>query len=369
MENLANEITKEKLEETISFYKMNTMFRLTKLIQIVTEQLEDELAKNGIPARVAARVKKPASLRDKIWKWRDDPAKKEKFSYPEAILRNIGDLAAVRVMTYTENDRPKVADLVKKIFKSPEAIKDFGTENKEEHPRVAKNNQNHYRATHMQICLLDKGLSETDKDTLTKDACELQITSMLAHVWNEIEHDTIYKTKTGDLSPEEIQAIHSLGLLTQTGDNIIQSLLSSRDIREKKESYDAQIKNERFSDENELSSFLMEHFGAKVANQSIDFKIGNLELLKALHELDWDHPNEVRTHFSPNILIAAKKHATQIQRAQTKAKQSRSNYRQGTCDLFLLALCVIDVSQAKRAFQHLHGSNREAIILKAFSTL
>ena len=221
----------------------------------------------------------------------------------------------------------------------------------------------------MQICLLDEGLSETHMDTLTKDACELQITSMLAHVWNEIEHDTIYKTKTGDLSSEEIQAIHSLGLLTQTGDNIIQSLLSSRDIREKKEKYDAKIENERFSDENKLSSFLLEHFGANVANQSIDFKTGNSELLKALHELDWDHPNEVRAHFSPQILFEARRQAAKIQKNQTQAKQKKSIYRRGTCDLFLVALCVIDVNQAKRAFQHLHGGNREAIILKAFSKI
>ena len=52
-------------------------------------------------------------------------------------------------MTYTERDRPKVIDLVKKIFKSPEGIEDFDTEELENHPRIKENGENHYRATHM----------------------------------------------------------------------------------------------------------------------------------------------------------------------------------------------------------------------------
>ena len=138
----------EQVEEIVQFYRMNTMFRLSPLVQIITERLEAELVNNGIPARVAARVKKPGSLRDKLL----DPESKVRISSPEATLRQIGDLAAVRVMTYTERDRPKVTNLVKKIFKNPENIKNFGTEELEDHPRVKQDDRNHYRATHMQIC-------------------------------------------------------------------------------------------------------------------------------------------------------------------------------------------------------------------------
>lgn len=359
----------EKVDKVVQFYKMNTMFRLTEIIQIVTEQLESELVKNGIPARVAARVKKPGSLRDKLIKWDGDSKSKTRISSPEATLREVSDLAAVRVMTYTERDRPKVIDLVKKIFKSPEGIEGFDIEELENHPRIKENGENHYRATHMQICLLDNGLSKKEADTLTKDSCELQITSMLAHVWNEIEHDTIYKTKTGHLSTEEKRAINSLGLLTQTGDHIIQSLLSSRDIREKKEKFDMQTKNEIFHDKDDLSLFLVNHFGEKVGPDRMKFTVGNDDLLKVLHKIDWDHPKDIMTRFKPQILLEARKIAIRIHNAQKRADRTRSLYRSGTCDLFFVALCIIDLSEAEKAFECLHAKSRASILLRAFREL
>ena len=47
----------EQVEEIVQFYRNNTRFRLEKLIPIIVECLEDELQRNNIPARVAARVK------------------------------------------------------------------------------------------------------------------------------------------------------------------------------------------------------------------------------------------------------------------------------------------------------------------------
>lgn len=358
-------MSQQQVDKIVQFYRMNTMFRLNEFVQIITERLEAELSNNGIPARVAARVKKPGSLRDKLL----DPKRKVRISSPEATLREVSDLAAVRVMTYTERDRPKVTNLVKKIFKNPENIKNFGTEELEDHPRVRKDDRNHYRATHMQICLLNESLSEEHAVTLTKDSCELQITSMLAHVWNEIEHDTIYKTKSGHLSNEERRAIHSLGLLTQTGDHIIQSLLSSRDIREKKEKLDTQIKTEIFDGENDLSAFLVNHFGEKVGPDKMDFTVGNDDLLKVLHEIDWDHPNDIRTNFSPQILLEARKIAIRIYNAQKRTDRTRSLYRPGTCDLFFVALCIIDLREAERGFECLHAKSRASVLLRTFGQL
>ena len=297
----------EQIDEIVQFYMHNTMFRLEKLIPIITECLEVELKRNGIPARVTARVKKPASVQGKLIKWTESSSKnKGRVTSPEATLLEMSDLAAVRVMTYTESDRSKVYDLVTKKFKNPDGLKDFGTEILEDNPRIKQDNKNHYRATHMQICLREDHLSKGEAATL-RDSCELQITSMLAHVWNEIEHDTIYKEKSGKLSNEEQRAINSLGLLTQTGDNIIQSLLASRDIREKKEKLDSQIKNERFGGKDELSSFLMNHFGDKIGPDKIDFSDGIEDLLNGLHAIDWDHPNDIITSFTPKIMLEARK--------------------------------------------------------------
>jgi hypothetical protein len=117
-------MSEEQIDQIVQFYKTNTIFRLQKIIPIITERLEAELEKNGIPARVAARVKKPASLRGKLLKWAEPSSgKKERLSSPEATLLGLSDLAAVRVMTYTESDRSKVYDLATKIFKNPDNLK------------------------------------------------------------------------------------------------------------------------------------------------------------------------------------------------------------------------------------------------------
>ena len=356
----------EQIDEIVQFYMHNTMFRLEKLIPIITECLEVELKRNGIPARVTARVKKPASVQGKLIKWTETSSKnKGRVTSPEATLLEMSDLAAVRVMTYTESDRSRVYDLVIKKFKNPDGLKDFGTEILEDNPRIKQDNKNHYRATHMQICLREDHLSKDEAATL-RDSCELQITSMLAHVWNEIEHDTIYKEKSGKLSNEEQRAINSLGLLTQTGDNIIQSLLASRDIREKKEKLDSQIKNERFGGKDELSSFLMNHFGDKIGPDKIDFSDGIEDLLNGLHAIEWDHPNDIMTNFTPKMMLEARKISNRISAAQKRTDRTRSLIRPRSCDLFFVALCLIDLTRAEKAAEDLSSKSRAAVLLKTF---
>ena len=355
----------EQVEKIVQFYRNNTRFRLEKLIPIIVECLEGELQRNKIPARVAARVKNPASVRGKLIKWSESSKNKRRVTSPEATLLEMGDLAAVRVMTYTESDRSRVYDLVTKIFECPDGLEDFGTEILEDTPRIQKKKNNHYRATHMQICLRKDHLSKAEVATL-RDSCELQITSMLAHVWNEIEHDTIYKEKSGTLSTEENRAIHSLGLLTQTGDNIIQSLLTSRAIRETKENLDSQIKNERFDDEDKLSSFLINHFGEKIGPTKIDFIDGIEDLLHGLHAVDWDHPNDIMTRFTPKVMLEARKISNRILSAQRRTDRTRSLIRPNSCDLFFVALCLIDLTRAEKAIEDLSGKSRAAVLLKTF---
>lgn len=63
------------------------------------------------------------------------------------------------------------------------------------------------------------------------DSCEIQICSLLAHVWNEIEHDLGYKPLSGELSAGERRALEALGNLTRAGDSTIVNLLEATDTR------------------------------------------------------------------------------------------------------------------------------------------
>ena len=156
---------------------------------------------------------------------------------------------------------------------------------------------------------------------------------------------------------------------TRTLDHIIQSLLASRNIREENEKRDSQIQNERFCDKDELSSFLLNHFGEKIGPVKMDFSVGAEDLLAGLHAVDWDHPNDIVTRFTPKILLETRKISKRIIAAQTKANRTKSLYRPGTCDLFFVSLCALDLSIAETAVEDLSGNSRASVLLKAFKQL
>jgi hypothetical protein len=63
--------------------------------------------------------------------------------------------------------------------------------------------------------------------------CEAQVCSLLAHVYNEIEHDLRYKPLAGALSDKENDFLNGLGHLMQTGDIIITQTLDAVELRQK----------------------------------------------------------------------------------------------------------------------------------------
>jgi hypothetical protein len=56
---------------------------------------------------------------------------------------------------------------------------------------------------------------------------------MMAHVWNEIEHDLGYKPVTGSLSEQEYNLLKSLGLAVRQGDQTISTLFAETERRQR----------------------------------------------------------------------------------------------------------------------------------------
>jgi len=259
--------------------------RMTKFIRVVVEKLEMQLRQEGIMARVSARVKSRDSLKLKLQKWLTDEQKRDRIRTKQDVFAEVGDLAAVRVMTYVERDREKVTRIVRSLFSSPPDKADFDYEKKETSDRIKNDDQNYYRATHMQISLRKEDLIG-DYDNLKSDHCELQITSMLAHVWNEIEHDVGYKGDKKNLLVEESVALESLGLLTKAGDNIILSLIdaSNRRVVEHHSRLEETIR-----DTKHLAHLLQEHFGPDIFGVNVDFNARGVYLLRAINDLSLNH--------------------------------------------------------------------------------
>ncbi len=140
----------------------------------------------------------------------------------------VTDLAGVRVSTYLlEGDRARVVAEIQRLFDGPNAgpvLLD------------AKNYDgahNYYRATHCQVSLRPEDLDEP-YDNLHGLTCEIQVCSLLAHVWNELEHDLVYKPTTGAISARERESLNILGSMTLSGDLVIKQLFDLNAERIKK---------------------------------------------------------------------------------------------------------------------------------------
>ena len=203
------------IEAAVERYRRETD-RYAKLVDLVGSACREMIRDNAIPATVQARVKDPDRLRSKLRKYRED------YDTIDDIFSRLKDFAGVRIATYVESDRERVAAEVVKRFEAP-AGGDVT-------PVVKDSAGSFYRATHCQVGLLAEDLGP-GYENLRGDSCEIQICSLLAHVWNEIEHDLGYKPLAGELSAGENRALDALGNLTRAGDSTIVNLLEATDAR------------------------------------------------------------------------------------------------------------------------------------------
>jgi ppGpp synthetase/RelA/SpoT-type nucleotidyltranferase len=178
---------------------------------------------NAIRAHVTFRAKGAKSLESKLRKF----AQTGKKTMPtvESVFDQVRDLAAVRVATYVQTDEKKVTEAICRRFVGSDGgavVVDF----KDKH---ATTPGNFYRAAHLEVFLPARDLVGTYSN-VDGVPCEVQVCSMMAHVWNEIEHDIGYKP-TGDLSHLEKSTLINIGHLTRSGDGMISQLLAATDAR------------------------------------------------------------------------------------------------------------------------------------------
>ena len=188
--------------------------RYDRLGELVFERcrslLHDELALRG---DVQWRVKDARSLRAKLLKNR------AQYADVDAVFALLSDLAGVRITTYRESDRDLAVQALQTCFAPPPAGHIFVD---------VKDQQgfaHHYRATHVQVSLPAALLR--DAPDLAGLSCEIQVCSLLAHVFNEVEHDLQYKHLHGEISDVERRLLDELGQLTRQGDATVDALLQA----------------------------------------------------------------------------------------------------------------------------------------------
>jgi len=197
--------------------------RYSKLAEFVGDTCRKALESNVIRGSIQWRAKDPDRLRAKLTKYLSDGAHSEEFTDMDSVFRVLKDLAGARVTTYVEADRHKVVALIGKQFSG---FADDGTVFSEDKDKAG----HFYRATHCMVRLRDQDLIGRYQN-LKDLGCEVQVCSLLAHVYNEIEHDLRYKPLKGNLSGSEEELLDALGHMMESGDTVINHTLVAVDQR------------------------------------------------------------------------------------------------------------------------------------------
>jgi len=207
----------ELVKETVNRY-IREYDRYKKLADIVFNICHDILYKNiTIRATVQQRAKNPTSLAGKL-------RKSIRYRSVEDVFDKITDLAGVRIIAYQETDIAKVVEAIRNNFSGKNDEK-IWIDIKDKKGKDGK----YYKATHCYVTLPPEYL--INNFNLKNTVCEIQVCSLLSHVYNEIEHDLQYKLHSGHLSKEEKLLINQLGLITKSGDDIIHKLLQATNER------------------------------------------------------------------------------------------------------------------------------------------
>ncbi|MDI1433874.1 GTP pyrophosphokinase [Polyangium sorediatum] len=202
-----------EIERLVQQY-IREMARYEKAAAIVADKLRRELrAEARLRHLISFRAKHPDDLREKLRrKAKDNDAKYRYDALRDDLNGVVTDLAGCRVVVYVPEDELRVVDLVDRVFRSP-ARSDA---------RPAQYQKpTGYRATHRLVIA-----SESPEEMSVSGAiCEIQITTLAAHLFNELEHDITYKEHGQKPSLNEREMLEHVLHAARLADHVVGTLL------------------------------------------------------------------------------------------------------------------------------------------------
>lgn len=187
--------------------------RYEEAARLSEDRIRRSLRKNQVKALLSSRAKDPEELEGKLKKNRADP----RYTFArlnENINDVVTDLAGCRVMLYRNSDIEVAANIVRSSLR-----KAGRPDDDEVHDKPSG-----YRATHILVVVDDA----EERASLQGAICEVQITSLAAHIYNELEHDLIYKERGITVSDEEREALKELLAATRRIDPVVDRLFEIR---------------------------------------------------------------------------------------------------------------------------------------------
>lgn len=172
-------LTREEAADiTARFSQQRPSFE--RVASVVHRQVINLLHKHAVPSVITSRAKSVESLQRTLWRDR------EKWSiaqFKTALAPPLVDLAGIRILLYRESDVEPARDALFSHFSNILKAKD-------------KRSDDGYSAYHLVITDWCEAADDENRD-IRMLPCEIQICTILEHVWNELEHDIKYKQPNG----------------------------------------------------------------------------------------------------------------------------------------------------------------------------
>ena len=224
-------IDQDVIDEAVARYARERD-RYLKLAARVADVCRTRIVEdNAIRAQVTSRTKTVRSFEGKLRRFAKRADKR--FDAVTEVFDGIGDFAGVRIAAYRPEDERRIVEEIRAAFCGPDGGP-VAVEAKDKlDPALCK----FYRSTHCQVHLPQDQLVG-DYENLRGASCEVQVCSMMSHVWNEIEHDIGYKPEAGESTDQEKGLLEALGHLTRSGDATITRLLAANEGRLKQQTGD-----------------------------------------------------------------------------------------------------------------------------------
>lgn len=150
----------------------------TQSLGVVLSQLMIDEGVDHLP--IELRTKTVESFSEKITR----PEKVEKYQ----SIRDVTDLSAARLITYFQEDRERIIELINRYF----VVDEINSTNKEESLDVDRFG---YRSIHFVVSYPENRLSLPEAQKFRGLKAEIQVRSLLQHTWASIDWKLRYKTE------------------------------------------------------------------------------------------------------------------------------------------------------------------------------
>jgi ppGpp synthetase/RelA/SpoT-type nucleotidyltranferase len=205
-------LTEDQIGRIIDAYRLQ-MARYESAARFVEQRLRREFRAAALPVLLSSRAKHPEDLREKLRRRATEGDARFEF---EPLMNDVNkivtDVAGCRVIVYDPRLEVPAALVVQRAFgldQSPEKV----------HRKPSG-----YRATHLLVPLVQAEAELSIRDAI----CEVQVTSIASHVFNELEHDIRYKMKGGEPGERVNRNLEDLQHASRLLDNVVERLQDER---------------------------------------------------------------------------------------------------------------------------------------------